>query len=156
MVTHPLVQIRHEIGFAYIAGTKHPELSSHEHPSAAVVLENGAPLPGPANAPHDDIRQLGAGRYSFWHSAVYFSTPDHSDPCMNGRSYAIAYTPFNLDRVATLISSRWRQVVVRSLGRASTFIRHVQLAQMFWGALYWLCFGYVLLRGRSTVRRRGE
>jgi hypothetical protein len=84
-----------ETGFAYVAWTKHPELSSHSSPAEARILENGVPLPGPANALHDDIRQLGLGRYSFWHGDIYFSTPDNSDPCTNGRIYTIQYV-FNL------------------------------------------------------------
>ena len=54
----PVSKIRHESGFAYIARTWHPELSAHKLPSSAVVLEDGVPLPGPADALHDDIRQL--------------------------------------------------------------------------------------------------
>jgi hypothetical protein len=80
-----------EIGFNYIAATGQPVLSSHEHPSSAIVLENGMPLPGPGNALHDDIRKIGRGRYSFWHGAVYFATSDNTDPRTNGRLYQIRY-----------------------------------------------------------------
>jgi MFS family permease len=80
-----------EIGFNYIAQTGRPLLSSHEHPSSAIVLENGMPLPGPGNALHDDIRKIGRGRYSFWHGSVYFATSDNTDPRTNGRLYQIRY-----------------------------------------------------------------
>jgi hypothetical protein len=85
----PINDIQPETGFAYIAPTHRPELSSHEHPSLAQVLENGKPLAGPANAVHDDIRQIGEGRYSFWHDYVDFSSSDNSDPRTNGRKYEI-------------------------------------------------------------------
>jgi radical SAM protein with 4Fe4S-binding SPASM domain len=60
--------------------------------SPLVVLENGAPLPLP-HALHDDIRNLGGGRYSCWQGAVLFSTPDGSDPNRNGRRYTLALAP---------------------------------------------------------------
>jgi len=89
--TEVLEQIRHEGGLGYIAPTHHPELSSERHPSPAVLLEDGVPLPGAAGAAHEDIRELGAGRTSFWKGDVYFATSDNSSPATNGRSYAIRY-----------------------------------------------------------------
>ena len=86
-----LIGIRPEIGFAYIAPTNHPELSHHQRPSPAIVLEDGFPLPGPPNSIHEDIRKIGKGRFSFWHDYVYFSTSDNSDPNANGRTYQIYY-----------------------------------------------------------------
>ena len=61
----PLAHVQPEIGFVYTARTGHPQLSSHKRPSAAVVLENGVPLPGPATALHEDIRKLDAGVFPF-------------------------------------------------------------------------------------------
>ncbi len=86
-----LSSIQPETGFNYIAPTKHPELSSHERPSIARVLENSILLSGPANALHDDIRKIGKGRFSFWHDSVYFSASDNSDPRINGRLYEISF-----------------------------------------------------------------
>lgn len=80
-----------ENGHAFTARTGHPRLSSHERPSAALLLEDGRPLPGPANALHDDIRRLGSGRFSFWHGHVYFASTDNSDPRTNGRRYEVEY-----------------------------------------------------------------
>ncbi len=85
----PLTDIRPKLGFAYIAPTGHPEWSSYERPSLAQVLEDGKPLPGPANVLHEDIRQVGLGRYSFWYDYVYFSASDNSDPPTNGRQYEV-------------------------------------------------------------------
>jgi SAM-dependent methyltransferase len=89
----PLCDIRPEIGFAYIAATRRLSLTSHSGPCHAMVLENGVPLPGPANSLHEEIRQKGQGRFSFWHGYVYFSASDNSDPRTNGRCYHIAYVP---------------------------------------------------------------
>jgi hypothetical protein len=81
----------HEIGFAYQAPLGTDRLTSHLHPSAAVILENGREL-GPGNAQHGDIRTSGAGRFSFWGDWVYLSASDNSDPRVNGRVY-VAYGP---------------------------------------------------------------
>lgn len=56
------------------------------------MTENGI-LFGYQNAPHEGIRQFGEGRYSFWEDSLYFSTPDASDPNVNGRTYAVFIEP---------------------------------------------------------------
>jgi hypothetical protein len=61
-----------------------------------VVLEDGVPFPMP-HALHEDIRELGGGRYSCWHGSVLFSTPDGSDPNCNGRHYTLALAPASDD-----------------------------------------------------------
>lgn len=86
-----LSQLQPELGFAFLARTRLPQLSAHERPSDARVLEDGRPLPGPANARHDRIRQSGGGSFSFWHDYLYFSASDNTDPRTNGRRYEIEY-----------------------------------------------------------------
>jgi hypothetical protein len=61
-----------------------------ERSSQLLLLENGAML-GPAHAIHDDIRSLGAGRYSHWGKSLYFSTADNSAPVTNGRHYSARF-----------------------------------------------------------------
>jgi SAM-dependent methyltransferase len=100
-VRERLTGIQPEQGFAYIASTSHPELSSHKRPSPARVLENGMPLSGPANSLHEDIRKTGRGRYSFWHQYIYFSTSDNSDPLNNGRIYEIVY-PADINSIMSI------------------------------------------------------
>ncbi len=56
--------------------------------STLVLLEDGMVL-GSAHALHDDIRQLGLGRYSHWEGYLFFSTSDNSDPNNNGRVYVL-------------------------------------------------------------------
>lgn len=89
---HVLADIQPELGLAYTASTKRMDLSSHEQPSRAVIVEDGRVL-GPANAQHADIRTLGRGRFSFWHDYVYLSASDSSDPRTNGRRYAFRSPP---------------------------------------------------------------
>jgi hypothetical protein len=64
--TEVLVGIRPERGFAYFAPTHHGELSGRSRPSEGRMWENGVLLPGPADAIHEDIRELGKGRFSFF------------------------------------------------------------------------------------------
>jgi SAM-dependent methyltransferase len=97
-----------ETGFAYTAQTHHPRLSSHERPSSAVILEDGRPLPGPSNALHEDIRHVGAGRFSFWYDYVYFSTSDNSDPRTNGRRYEIEYSVTRFQDAVSRLRARVR------------------------------------------------
>jgi len=78
-----------ERGHCYQAPLGHGDwMSAHAGPSIAQVLEDGRVL-GPANSMHEDIRQSGGGRYSFWHDQLYFSTSDGSDPRHNGRRYEV-------------------------------------------------------------------
>ncbi len=98
--TDQLCLIQHENGYAYIAPTHRPDLDGSESQSLGVILENGLPLPGPAGSLHDDIRQLGKGRYSFWGESVYFASSDNSAPDTNGRTYQIQYPRMASGRLA--------------------------------------------------------
>src|SRR6266545_4607572 len=55
------------------------------------LTENGHIL-GPGGALHEDIRQMGQGRYSHLGGGLYFSTSDNSDPTANGRAYVVTIT----------------------------------------------------------------
>lgn len=56
--------------------------------STWTLYEDEMPL-GPAHAAHADIRATGGGAFSHWGQQLYFSTSDHSDPNVNGRSYTL-------------------------------------------------------------------
>jgi hypothetical protein len=129
LITQPIENIIAEQGFCYIAVTGKRSLSSHLHPSAAQVLEDGVPLAGPANALHADIRTLGQGRYSFWHAHVYFSSSDNSDPRHNGRHYAIQHSGSRVRLGGQTRRSRIKQQFIPS--------------DLLWSVLYWLAFQWV-------------
>jgi len=81
--------ITHNAGSCYLTPIP-PRIPSDESGLSALTLfEDGRPL-GPAHAVHDDIRQLGGGRYSHWGAWLYFSASDGSDPRTNGRIYSFA------------------------------------------------------------------
>jgi hypothetical protein len=52
------------------------------------TYENWVAL-GPGNALHDDIRQLGGGRYSIWNGYVYFSAPAGTDVGRSSRMVVV-------------------------------------------------------------------
>ena len=62
--------------------------SDYENFSKLKIFENGIPLTRP-HSNHNDIRELGNGRYSHWGSGIFFSTSDNSDPNTNNKSYEI-------------------------------------------------------------------
>lgn len=166
MNTQELMKIRHKDRFAYLARTNRPELSSHKKPSMAVLLEDGEPLPGSANALYDEIRKFGKGRYCFWFGDIYFSSSDNSDPRANGRSYSVRYAEAELDR-PSLNDLRLRTVLlpvykllyhpmmpgpVKSflleIGYSLDTIRNLGLLFPFWSFFYWLSFIYVIATRR--------
>jgi len=61
---------------------------SGNQPTASTlkVYENGVEI-GPAHSIHDDIRNVGKGRFSHWAGFLYFSASDNSNPQTNGRKY---------------------------------------------------------------------
>jgi 2-polyprenyl-3-methyl-5-hydroxy-6-metoxy-1,4-benzoquinol methylase len=58
--------------------------------SPIFVFENAQQLASP-HSMHDDISKYGAGRFSHWGDAVYFSTSDNTNPNENGRVYRLIY-----------------------------------------------------------------
>lgn len=52
------------------------------------LYEDGHSL-GPSGAMHDDIRQVGRGRYCISNGTLYFSSSDNSNPSTNGRAYSL-------------------------------------------------------------------
>jgi hypothetical protein len=155
-----LKKIRHHKGFEYLAQTNHPGLSSHRTPSSAVVLENGKPLPGPANSVHTNIRNVGSGYYSLWFGTVHFSTSDNSDPRTNGRLYFLEYDEREESRLGSLerilyaptklihlsFLPVWLRNILMEVRYAMESFGSLGLALPFWSLYYWLCFIYVAVR----------
>jgi hypothetical protein len=82
-------------GFAWAATKKFgTPADTRNAPSRSTLrlFENDVPL-GPAHSSHDDIRNIGQGRFSHWASTsssnekLRFSSSDNSDPRSNGRRY---------------------------------------------------------------------
>jgi SAM-dependent methyltransferase len=86
--------------------TEIPDGDNPDYPpkSCLHLFEDGCEL-GPAYVWHEEIRKLGAGRYSHWGRKLYFSTSDNSSPLENGRSYCVLVNnqrPPNGEHVAPL------------------------------------------------------
>lgn len=120
----PVYYIDHEIGYAYKTDLLLNWMSSHNGPSPAKLFENGIPL-GAANSLHDDIRNIGNGRYSFWYDTLYFSSSDNSDPRINGRTYEI-YWPVPINHFI-----RWSIYFVTFVTFITTIITNI-LIYMFY------------------------
>jgi hypothetical protein len=56
---------------------------------------------GHAHTDHASIRQLGAGRFSNWSGALYFSASDNTDPNTNGREYRLVRDPSGTAAIST-------------------------------------------------------
>jgi hypothetical protein len=83
-----LVELIHERGNCYVAPLARKLISDSNGRSRLKLFEDGQELPYP-HSNHDDIREVGAGRYSHWGDAVFFSSSDNSDPAKNGRRYSV-------------------------------------------------------------------
>lgn len=83
-----ILELAHERGNCYVALLPKKLISDSNGGSRLKLFEDGRELPYP-HASHDDIRELGAGRYSHWNDAVYFSSSDNSDPAKNGKRYRV-------------------------------------------------------------------
>ena len=81
-----------EIGYAWYvplnAYVTEADTLKAPYRSRLLLLEDGKPL-WERHILHDDIRSIGAGRYSHWGNGLIFSTSDNSDPNTNGKSYEI-------------------------------------------------------------------
>lgn len=94
--------------------------------STLELFENGAAL-GPAHASHQEIRERGGGRFSFWGAdrpELYFSTSDGSDPRSNGRSYE-SRTRLSIDPLARSIL-RWTAVALSLAGFVAALVLSVR------------------------------
>src|SRR5262245_16953933 len=83
-----LAELTHERGNCYVAPLPGRLISDSNGRSRLLLFEDGQKLLYPHSS-HDDIRQLGGGRYSHWGDAVFFSASDNSDPAKNGRRYSV-------------------------------------------------------------------
>ena len=81
-----------EQGHCYTVAVPEHLLSDRESASRLRLFENERPVGAPHSL-HDEIRRLGEGRFSHWGPTLYFSTPDNTDPRMNGRRYVVREMP---------------------------------------------------------------
>jgi cephalosporin hydroxylase len=81
--------LTHRAGFCFTTNLRGPG-DSLKGPteSTARLFEDGQEI-GPAHSSHQEIEDLGAGRFSHWGDELYFSSSDGSSPAKNGRSYHV-------------------------------------------------------------------
>jgi len=81
----------HQDGFMWSAGVEGLPIGDTVDDSGAArtqIYEDGDAL-GPAHAIHNQIKNLGLGRFSHWKDGIMFSTSDNTSPKENGRIYTI-------------------------------------------------------------------
>lgn len=66
------------------------------------LFENGRRI-GRPHTTHSLIREAGRGSFSHWGDGIYFSTPDHSDPRANGRTYRVR-APWQMTAVTRAVA----------------------------------------------------
>jgi len=81
-----MTEFHEEHGHCYVVQIPSGPISDAEGRSRIRLFEDGQEI-GPGHCSHDDVRQVGEGRFSHWQNYVYFSTPDNSDPRSNDRTY---------------------------------------------------------------------
>lgn len=84
-----LSEFQQELGFCYLAKITEGPISDADGRSRIKLYENGK-LIGTPHCTHQDIRDMGEGRFSHWNNDIYMSTPDNSDPRTNGRVYTFS------------------------------------------------------------------
>jgi SAM-dependent methyltransferase len=69
---------------------KHWQSDTQEYPrrSNLLLFEDELEI-GPSHALHENIREIGRGRFSHWDNQLYFSSSDNSNPEINGRQYMV-------------------------------------------------------------------
>jgi hypothetical protein len=88
-----------ELGHCWLVFVGHGDLADDALSMNGPVrfLEDGSELAG--HALHEEIRNLGRGRFSHWGEHIYFAATDNSDPRTNGRAYSLVVhgeeTPLN-------------------------------------------------------------
>jgi hypothetical protein len=86
----------HENGFSYFCSLPAwfiflpSDTSDFPEGSSLEILENGINL-SPTHSLHQEIRDIGLGRFSHWTNGLYFSSSDNSNPITSGKVYAIRY-----------------------------------------------------------------
>ncbi len=128
--THVISNFQHEIGYCYqnrmfLDKPLHRDFSGvmiylkmrimnffvisdsmrNNRASKLILYEDGIPL-GPAHSLHQNIREIGEGRYSHWINTIYFSTSENSNPNTNNKEYKIQYQlsiPFPIFIIMLLI-----------------------------------------------------
>ncbi|MBN8436974.1 MAG: hypothetical protein J0L95_02860 [Candidatus Accumulibacter sp.] len=103
--------IQHDTGCAYVIAHNHQPASwpvttfvsdSESTPQASrlILLQDSLPF-GQPHAMHDDIRNKGNGKYSYWEGTLYFSLPNCADPRESESIYTVSI-PASLTKLAKL------------------------------------------------------
>jgi len=117
------------------------------------------------NQLHDDIQNIGLGRFSVWHGQLYFSSSDNTDPQVNGCSYAYRdfinlsiFSRWLIGIIAivslSIILIRYRIYFFRTISFVRALYKHSKLAQnIFPGLVISVCILILLVVGAEIYLR---
>lgn len=92
--------------------------------SSLRLFEDGNEL-GYAHALHDEIRELGGGRFSHWEESLFFSSSDGSVPGSNGRIYQALIEPLRVSSVLSGVLQSLPDLENASAARKHEVLRRV-------------------------------
>jgi hypothetical protein len=159
-----ITKIWSEEGYAYQANIPGFISRVNTFTSNVRILENGIPLPGPANALHEDIRRKGGGAYSLWLGTIYFSTSDNSDPRINGKDYefelklnlillrnlVLGYLKYQIYRIETKTGIRASGTILKVIYTSQKILQLILSQAFYWRIFYWTAFCVILLVSGSS------
>lgn len=85
----PVAKLSHFRGHSYIIEFERDVLSAMTGKSPFLLFEDGRALPHPGAASHDEVRDIGLGRYIHINRRIYFSPSDNADLRQHSRKYSI-------------------------------------------------------------------
>ncbi|MFC3676004.1 hypothetical protein [Ferrovibrio xuzhouensis] len=83
----PVSKLSHFRGHSYMIQLEQDVLSAMAGKSPFLLLEDGRALPHPGIASHDEVRDIGLGRYIHINRRIYFAPSDNADLRQHSRKY---------------------------------------------------------------------
>lgn len=117
---------RNDSGFAWsvrLPAALHDLTDTNSSRRSPFVLFEDAKELGPAHTLHKDIRESGAGRYSFKEKWIWFAASDNSDPNKNGRRYSVRKSGSQLAAAAPTLVPNLKSPISSQAGPADDLTR---------------------------------
>jgi len=104
--------------------------------STAVLREDAHQL-GPDHSAHQEIRDMGGGRFSHWGERLVFSVPDNTDPRANSRKYVLEISLYLSSSYVLLTAALLAGAVIANRRAIERAARAGRIAVTHNGVLRW-------------------
>jgi hypothetical protein len=149
-----LSEIRRESNYCWVAdlpdGIAPGDVSDRQPQSALRLFEDDREI-GPGHSLHDEIREIGGGRFSHWGRQCWFSSSDNADPTSSGRCYRIL-VPDDVDGIGAVETAKR---MLAASGEPSTDADRYALAERVFNAIvpdvYLSEHGRIWLQNRAFI-----